>query len=251
MLAERGEIEQAATLAHESIAIFDARGNLYEQAGGFGTLGLLALLQGNLWTGTPTAFPSNGVCDSEQFAVDGLPLATAPGFGYPVSRGSGWPRARLLIESWNCCIDLNRKHLLPRVCVYLAETALCEAALEEAEHWLALGISYRAGLGLDSIVQVNYFFVAARLAVARQDYSRAASLFGLAEVTRVRARCTLSESVRAQVDATLATTQAALEPKLFAEAFTAGQQMPLFEAFTTLLRTEFIVLNPSRGTGFA
>ena len=165
MLAERGELAQATALAHESVAIFDARGNLYEQAGGFGTLGLFALLQGNLGQAHPLLVQAV-VCattsNSQWMVCYWQPLLGL----VTLYRGEAAAARQLLIESWNCCIDLNRKHLLPRICVYLAETALCEAALEEAEHWLAQGISYRAGIGLNSIVQVNYFFVAARLAVA-------------------------------------------------------------------------------------
>jgi hypothetical protein len=41
--------------------------------------------------------------------------------------------------------------------------------------------------------------------------------------------------VRAQVDAALATVQAALGAEVFAEAFTLGQQLSLDEAFATIL----------------
>lgn len=41
--------------------------------------------------------------------------------------------------------------------------------------------------------------------------------------------------MRALADAALATVQAALEPAAFAEAFAAGQVMPLAEAFATIL----------------
>ncbi len=45
--AEQGDFVHARSLAHESVKIFQARGNRYEQAGGLGTLGLVALLQGD------------------------------------------------------------------------------------------------------------------------------------------------------------------------------------------------------------
>jgi hypothetical protein len=41
--------------------------------------------------------------------------------------------------------------------------------------------------------------------------------------------------VRTQVNAALAMVQAVLDPAVFAEAFTTGQQMSLEEAFVTIL----------------
>ncbi len=250
MLAESGELAQATALAHESLAIFQARENLYEQAGGFGTLGLLALYQGNLEQAHQLLVKASACATTNN--TQWMVCHWQPLLGLvTLYRGEPQAARRLLMESWNACAELKRTHLLPRICIFLAETALWEGALDEAEHWLAQGMRYRGASPLVNMVLVNYFCVAARLAVARQAYSRAAMLFGLAEVARVRAHCVLVEPVIAQVEAALATTRTALEPTLFAEAFAAGQQMPLTEAFLTLLAAEYIALNPSRGADLA
>jgi hypothetical protein len=93
---------------------------------------------------------------------------------------------------------------------------------------------------------VNCLFVAARLAVARQHYQRAAVLFGLAEGARNSAHYTLVEPVCAQIDAALTKLRAALEPTLFAKAFAAGQQLSITEAFTTILPEMFTTITPPK-----
>ena len=63
-------------------------------------------------------------------------------------------------------------------------------------------------------------WTAARLAAVQQNYLRAATLSGLAEQVSSRIRYVLVEPVRGE-----------LEPAVFAEAFAAGRQMSLNEAF--------------------
>lgn len=64
---------------------------------------------------------------------------------------------------------------------------------------------------------------------------RAATLFGLAEQAHSQIHYAISGPMRSLADAALATVKAALEPSVFAEAFAAGQQMSLEEAFATIL----------------
>ena len=232
-LAERGAFTQATSLAQESLALFQARGNRYEQAGGLGTLGLVALLQGDL-EGAQKLLDEALACattnNTRWMASLWQPLLAL----VMLYRDEAATARQLLIESWEYCIDLKRTHLLPRISIFLAETALWEGHINEAENWLAQGVNdlldpRRLGSAL-----TNYLHITARLAVTRQAYRQATLLLGLAEETRQRARVTLVGPVRVRVDAALAEVQAALGPTLFAEAFAAGQQMILEEAFYAL-----------------
>ena len=91
---------------------------------------------------------------------------------------------RLLEESLRLCLDLNDMRFLGRVCTYLAETALWEGELDEAEHWLAQSLTYHADPREIRMDQIERLLVAARLATAQGAYLRAATLFGLAERIR-------------------------------------------------------------------
>jgi tetratricopeptide (TPR) repeat protein len=235
VLTERGEFAQAASLAQESLSIFQSRGNVYEQTGGLGVLGYLAMLQGELGQAHKllTQALTYATIDKTLWMIcywqPFLSLTTLYG-------GATAEARRLLLESRAYTIELRRKHLLPRISIYLAETSLWEGLTEEAEGWLAECVGYRVDPpGLGSSL-VNCFFVAARLAVVRQHYQQAAMLFGLAEERRHRTHYTLVAPVRAQVDGALATVQAALGPVNFAAAFAAGREMGLEEVFATIHR---------------
>ncbi len=233
MLTESGEISQVASLAQESLAIFQVRGNRYEQAGGMGTLGLLALLKGNLG-------------EAQKWLDEALVCATTNNTRWMAShwqpllalvtlyRGEVVTAHRLLTDSWHCCIELKRMHLLPRIAIFLAETALWEGEIDAAESWLAQSLSYRIDLRRLGSAQVNLLFVAARLAGARGKFEQAALFLGLAEETRQRTHYALVAPVRAQVDVALAEVQAVLGPANFADAFAAGQKMTLEEAVNAL-----------------
>jgi hypothetical protein len=60
-------------------------------------------------------------------------------------------------------------------------------------------------------------------------------LFGLAGQVHSQIHHVISGPMRALADAALLIVQTTLEPAAFAEAFAAGQQMTLEEAFATLL----------------
>jgi hypothetical protein len=77
--------------------------------------------------------------------------------------------------------------------------------------------------------------IAARLATARRQHQRAALLFGLVDQISHRLDYVYVGGMRPLFDNALATVQTALDPALFAEAFAAGQQMSLVEAFSTIL----------------
>ena len=138
-------------------------------------------------------------------------------------------------ESWNLCIELKNKFFLARVCTYLAELALWEGVGEQAAHWLAQSLGHQADPHRLTIFQVMRLFVAARVATAQQQYLRAATLFGLADQVHSHIHYAIAGPMRALADAALAMVRAALEPDVFAEAFAAGQQLSLDEAFASIL----------------
>jgi tetratricopeptide (TPR) repeat protein len=233
-LIDYGKFEQATTLIQESLQSGEARGYDSGVAAGLGNLGHIALLQGNL-------------SQAHTLLQQAVTTATADFHPAVVSRlkpmlalttlyhDDPIEARRLLIESLEIWTNIRDKLHLSRICIYLAETALWENKSEEAEQWLVQCLNYHFDPRWIGIALVNGFFVAARLAVARQHYQHAAMLFGVAEVTRQRTFCTLVEPVRIQVDAALAIVQHQLEPARFAEAFVAGQQLSLIQAFAAIL----------------
>jgi hypothetical protein len=62
----------------------------------------------------------------------------------------------------------------------------------------------------------------------------------LAEQAQCQIRYVIGRSMLSLADAALAKVQAALEPAVFAEAFTVGQRMTLAKAFTTLLASDHV-----------
>ena len=88
-----------------------------------------------------------------------------------------------------------------------------------------------------TVAEIQRLFIAARVATAQQQYSRAATLFGLAEQAHSQVHNAIGGPMRALADAALATVREALDPALFAEVFATGQQMALAEAFAAILAT--------------
>ncbi len=83
------------------------------------------------------------------------------------------------------------------------------------------------------------------LATAQAQYQRAALLFGLAEQANSQIHHAYAGLLRTQTDAALATVRAALDPAEFVEAFAAGQQLSLDEAFATVLHPTAIAARGS------
>lgn len=233
-LAEQGELARAETLAKESFNLFLAHGNRYERSGALGLLGRLALLQGDLEQAHKLL--SEAVTIATTVGYKDVQCNWQPLLGLvTLYRGDMTAAHQCLTESLRLCIEVKAPHLLARNCTYLAETALCEEVLDEAVQWLAQSVGYHAEPDSITTTELQRLWVAARLAMAQQQYTRAATLFGLAEHMHGQIHHTIGGPIRALADAALATVQAALEPAAFAEAFAAGQQMTLEEAFVTLL----------------
>lgn len=124
---------------------------------------------------------------------------------------------------------------MARVCRCLAELALWEGEVAQAEHWLAQNLNHQADPQRITVSQVTRLLLAARLAAAQRQYLRAATLFGLVDQVHSQIRYVIAGPMRSLADAALATVQTALDPAVFAAAFATGQQMALAEAFATIL----------------
>ncbi len=165
-LIEHGEFARAAPLLVESSDIFRARGSRYEMADSIGTLGRLALLQGDF--PKARALLREAVTLAEAFKHQQVLGIMEPHLGLVnLYMGDAREARRLLEDSLRICLELNEKILLARICAFLAETALWEAELDEAEQWLARSLRYDADPRRTDIYQIERFLLAARLATAQ------------------------------------------------------------------------------------
>jgi hypothetical protein len=227
-------VARAGPIATESLALYRARGNRYGITECLGTLGRLALVQGDLTQAH--RFFHEVVTLATTFNLRMAQCEWQPLLGLVTLYGGDMPEAhRLLSESWHLCLELKNKFFLAWVCADLAELALWEGEVAQAEHWLAQSLNHRADPQRITMFQVTRLFVAARLATVQQQYLRAAILFGLADQVHSQIHYVIAGPVRALADAALATVQAALDSVVFAEALATGQQMALEEAFATIL----------------
>ena len=232
-LIQHGEFSEATALIQESLSACQARGYQSGTAACFANSGRLWLLQGDLARAYPLlqqAVTMAGASIHPTVLAEillSLALAT-------LYQNDALEARRLLLESLDIWTSVRDKRFLSRTCIYLAEVALWENQIDEAEQWLSLCAAYQVDPHRIGVALVNCFFVAARLSVAKKQFQRAAVLCGVAEEMRVKTHCTLVAPVRAQVDAALAAVQAALDPVTFADAFAAGRRMTQVEAFTML-----------------
>jgi predicted ATPase/transcriptional regulator with XRE-family HTH domain len=240
VLIEYGEFERAAPMLAESDEVFQARGNTFLKAINLGAAGRLALLQGDIEK-------------AYELFLESVTLARTLNYQWGLSEyqyqlalaslylGDASEARRLLADSFRICVELNNDWYLGRVCAYLADMALRDGELQRAEEWLAQSLTYRTDRLLSMISQIERVVIAARLATAQGAYKRAATLFGLADAMRRRIHYELAGPARELADSALKKTQLALEPELYAEAFAAGQQLSLEEAFATILAPDSTV----------
>lgn len=233
-LIDVGELDRAAILSAEALSLLQTHGEREFITYGFGNLGRLALLQGDI--GQAHHFLREAVTMA---GTAGNRLALAdwqPRLGIvTLYAGDITEARRLLIDSLNLCIGLKGDLMLARVYTYLAEMALWTGALDQAEEWLAQSVNHHAHPSWIRIELVECICVAARLATAQLHFSRAAILFGLAEQLRGQTRYELVEPIRSLYDSSLAKVRNALGVDRFAEAFAAGEQISLDKAFSTVL----------------
>ena len=234
ILSQQGEVARATALATQSYRFFLERGNRYERADSLGPLGFLALLRGDL--SQAHALLQEAVAIAMAANSEAMLARWQPLLGLIILyRGDTTEARQLLRERLQLCRELKNKLFLARVCTYLAEHALWEGEIDAAEQWLRQSLSYYLNPRRITVHEVQQTFIAARLATAQQQYQRAATLFGLAEQAHSQIHHAIGGPMRDLADAALATVQAALEPAAFTEAFAAGQQILLEEAFATLL----------------
>ena len=238
LIDETGDYARAQALATQSLQLFEGMGNRDMIAYALGALGHLALLRGEL-------------VRAHRLLQEAVSIALA--VGNRMSLGDWQPKLgivtfylgdvatarRILGEALQLWLDLKNNVFLARIYGYLAEIDLVEGNLAEAAQAVAHSLGYQGKVRWLSSEVVDCLWVAARLATTQQTYERAATLFGLAEGVRRRVHYPAYGPGRSQIEAALATVQTALEPTAFAEAFAAGQQMTLAEAFATLMASDY------------
>src|SRR6266508_3502906 len=233
-LVLQGEFAQALPLLLESRDIWQQRGSRYELSISLGTLGMLALLQGDLAHAHTQL--QEAVTIATEFNFQEMLGFWQPLLGFVTLYTGDVARARgILTASLRLCTELGDRMFLARTMTFLAETALWEGQVDEAADWLAQSLRQEADPGIIIIYEVVRLYIAAHLATAQRQYRRAAALFGLAEQANSQIHHAYAGPLRTQTDVALATVRAALDPAVFAEAFAAGQQLSLKQAFATIL----------------
>ena len=234
LLCDQGEFAKATSYAIESIRLFQARGNRTGFGEACGLLGRLALLQADIRQAQWLLQQAVAIAMSLNYPAMRYECQALLGVTYLYS-GDAAEARRLLMESLRRCREQRNTSLVARVCTLLADTALWEEETEEAELWFAESLAYDAPPRSFTVFQVEQAFVAARLATARHDYARAATLFGLADQISSKLNYTYAGPMRAQIDVALTSVRAAMEPADFATAMSIGQQRSPEESFATIL----------------
>ncbi|MCE7986688.1 MAG: NACHT domain-containing protein [Caldilinea sp. CFX5] len=234
VLTEQGEIDRGELLAMEGLNLFRTQQNQYGIGDCLGTLGLLALLRGDLVDAHTRLQEVITIATTSHFPVmlcEWQPLLAI----ITLYGNDGIEARRLVTESLQLCIERKEKNYLARNYLYRAEVALWERELEQSEQWLRQSLAYHSDPHQITIYEVMQLWVAARLATAQQQYPRAATLFGLADQAHHQIHDAIAGPMRTLANDALATVRAVLKPEEFDLAFTAGQQMTLTEAFATIL----------------
>jgi tetratricopeptide (TPR) repeat protein len=233
-LIDVGEYEQATQFSSESIEKFQRLGNCDFIAYGYGNLGRLALLRGDFEQARTLCSEAMTIA-----AAVGNVLALTecqPRLGMiALYDGDAAEARRLMTDTLQICMGRTNIMIMARIYTYLAEIALWEGMIAEAEQWLAQSLANHAQPRWIRLEFVDCLWVAARVATLRQQYARAATLFGLAEQLGSHIGYSPVEPVRAKVDAAFESVRAAMPPEAFAAALATGQQLTLDEAFATLL----------------
>jgi ATP/maltotriose-dependent transcriptional regulator MalT len=142
---------------------------------------------------------------------------------------------RLLEECLQLCLEIKIAFVLAQVCMSLGETSLWEGDLEQAAGWLEQSFAYHTSPQRTTPTELQRLFIVARLTTLQGHYKRAAILFGLAEQMHSHLHYVITGPVRTLADDALGTVREALEPEVFAETFTVGQQLSLEKAYATIL----------------
>ncbi len=232
-LVERGFFDRAIPLLRECQEIFRQRDNHYLKNYVLGTIGRLAFLQNDLVQAH--GYLQEAVNIAITFNYSEMIGLFQPTFALVTAYlGEIREAKRLLDDSLRFCIELKDKRFLAQIALYLAEFALMEGDIEEAEQQLHKILGYETVIH-GTVDEAALFFVAARLATAKQQYKRAATLFGLAEQMHSQIYRVIGSPMRSLSAVAMAIVRAVLTPSAFTEAFAHGQRMPLTDAFTTMM----------------
>ena len=235
-LIEQGKFAQAGPCALEGLELFRVRGDYQGMADCLGYLGRSALLQGEL-------------AQARLYLQEVMDIARANDFHVMRCRwqsllaltilygGEREEARRLLEENLHFATELKNKFYLSHTCAYLAEAALWEADYDQAGQWLTQNLAYNPDVQSIALFQLERLLVAARLSAGKQQYMRAALLFGLEAHLRHRLGYELIAPLRTQVGAVLAALRAALGNDTLADALDRGRQLDLAAAFAPCLAT--------------
>lgn len=230
----RGDYAGVTALCRESLAILRGMGNCDTIAYPLGNLGRLALIDGEV--DQAHSLIGEAVSLSRTIGNHFGLAYWLPWLGrthhYLGQVESAWQR---LTEARHLAQTIAYYPILPNM-----ETGLAAIALQRHDLLLAQQMLAAAFVGLSKARWVTGDLVEAlltlmRLTAAKQQFTQAATLWGLAARLQGEIHHRLDAPLRPVVDAAQATVRAALAPVAFAEAFAFGEQMTLDEAFATLL----------------
>ncbi len=231
---EVGEYDKAETFSRASLQLLQTLGNRDFIIYALGNLGRLALIRREIAQAQhffQAAVDIAVAVNNRMGLCDWLPrLAIATFHG-----GNTTAAYQHLQEALRLCQGVGNDEYVGRVHGYCAEIALAEGDLTLAQTHLTQSINHQTSLRWLTIEFADFLFVAARLAAQQESYLLAATRLGLAEQIAKRIGYAGKTPMRSAIDTCAAAIRIALEPAAFAEAFAAGQQMALTEAWATIL----------------
>jgi tetratricopeptide (TPR) repeat protein len=242
ILRSHGDYAQAKALYQESLALLRAKGECDVIAYPLGNLGRLALIEGDLSQARRLLGEATAVAHAMGSTMS---LAEWPPYLALVELYQGhtdeaW---RLLQESLAFCKDIKNSPPAKKTMAIAALIRLQQRVLDDAEQFLRESL---AGHRYDRWVKpelVDCLFTAMRLAAARQQFKRAAEIFGLAERLQAQIHHGLDQPVRPLVEAALEQVRNALGSVGFAAARKHGQALSLDDSFAQLLELHGLTNN--------
>jgi tetratricopeptide (TPR) repeat protein len=234
-LLDEGVADRAAPLAAESLALFQRRGDRSGISDTLAITGQLALMQGDL----DAAYTL--LCQSRTMITAFEGLSWRLDWQYLLGlvtlyRGDASTAQALLADTLRLTADLKPNLGAARTCVYLADAALLDGNLAEAEQWLRQSVAWYAEPQPIFIYAVERIFVAARLAAARGRHRRSAELFGLAEQAHACVHHAHLGPQQVLAEKALASVRQALDAADFAAAYAAGKQQTVDGLFGKITR---------------
>lgn len=130
---------------------------------------------------------------------------------------------------------MKNKFYLAHVYTYLADGALWGGKVEQAGQCLAQSLAYHADAQRITMDEIQRLFVAARLATMQGQYQQAAVLLGVGEAAHRQMHYAYTGPMLPLVNAAQAKVREVLGAERFDEAFAEGQQLSLYEAYTTFV----------------